>query len=138
MMFVGFLEKVDDVYYYYSVVNDKVTVGGFSGEEDAFAKKLAELKAQLFLVIFEEFLSVNKLILDPGKNVHVYHEKVKRIQSYIEWGHKNIELMPHSVADNGFVSVKFMEAIINLISKNNPHFKTLVFLKHCVIKTYKD
>jgi len=133
MITLGHIDKLDGIdYYYCSDEQGRVTIMQYEGPEGAMNQKLVKMKASAVLRIFEKFLIVDKKIIDPGKDVYTYEEKIKRINLFIDWGHENFETVPASIIDNGIISTKYMKSMINMITPEHPSRKTLIFLMHNV------
>ena len=137
MTTVGYISKINDIHYFYSVVNNQITVQSFSGPSGVMQRKLHELTAESFLVLFEDFLLTDAQITDRGKDMQLYQESEKRIRDFMKWAHENKESSPGSVCDNAYISTKFMRRMIDIISDENPKKKDLIFLMHCVTFTYE-
>lgn len=133
---VGFITKKGETSYFYSRVGDTVTVQSYTGSEGYVKQLMIELKASSMLILFEEFLQIDSRTIDRGKNVHVYDELIGRIRSFIDWGHKNRDIAPASIIDNAFISRKYMNAMIDMISPEHENIKDLIFLENCVTLTY--
>lgn len=133
MITLGYIEQRDGIdYYFCSDERGKVTIMQYEGPEGAMKQKLIKMKASAILRIFEKFLIVDKKIIDPGKNVYTYEEKIKRINAFIDWGHENFDTVPASIIQNGILSQKYMESMILMITPEHPSRKTLIFLKNNV------
>lgn len=137
MQTVAYIEKIGDIHYYYSFVNNSLTVNEFIGGESALERKLDELTAQSFLALYEDFLHIDKETIDKGKEVHSYEELRKRVKAYIEWGHKNISSSPGSVAQNGYIARKYITKMIDMISHENINKKKLVMISHSIKETFE-
>ncbi len=137
MITVGYIKEENGIHYFYSIVDDTISVQTFSGGEGMMRRKLVELKASSILILFEKFLIKDREIVDRGKDVHVYKEKIKRIQKYMEWGHENISTSPGLVIDNGLIMTKAMKSMIKMISDEHPMKKDLIFLQASVTQTAK-
>lgn len=137
MILVSYIKKIERVHYYFTHIDGKTTVAEFKGPEGIMKHILVSNKCTCMLYLFEQFISIDKEITDPGKETFAYSEKVKRIKAYIDWGFDNQDIAAESVIDNGFISRKFMKAMIDSISPEHPSKKELIMLHYNVTLLYK-
>jgi hypothetical protein len=135
MKTVGYIKKEGDLHYFYSFTEGVITVQSCKGD-GLCKKKMVDMKASSMLILFEGFLALDSELIDRGKDVHIYQEKIDKISAFIEWGHANYDTAPASIVDNAFIMTKYMRNMLKLISDEHPMKKDLIFLEHCVIQTY--
>lgn len=137
MTLVGYIGKISGIHYYYTSINDITTVMEFEGADGPMKAKLISNKCSAMLYLFEQFLIIDKALIDPGKTF-AYTEKVKRINAFLEWGIENQTIAPESVIQNGFLSKKYMQSMIKSISKDHPSKKELILLYFNVTLLYNS
>lgn len=138
MITVGFIQEDRGVYYYYTFVSDTLSIAEHPGPEGPFKRKFEELMAQMFLAHCEDFILLDKEIVDRGKEVHSYTELAQRVKDFMKWGHENIDIAPGSVAQNGYVVTKYMKGMIDMISIDHPMRKDLIFINSCIKDTWEN
>ena len=139
MTYAGYIKREDDTHYYYSFVEDRLTVQTFSGNQKLFVHKFNGLKASAALLLVDQFLIKDIVITDAGKDIISYKELRKRVQAYVSWGHDNREHSPESVIDNAIrVKKDFIDKMINMISPAHPERKELIFLAHGIETLYHE
>ena len=134
---VGFITKntTSGISYFYSIVNDTITVQESSQADHIIRKKMVDMKSSAVLILFETFLEIDSKVIDPGKDVFSYTEKQKGLRKYIEWGHENRDAMPESVIQNARIMTKGMNSMIKHLADTNPSKKELIFIMQSVIDT---
>lgn len=135
MITVGYIKKEGDIHYYYSVVNEHISVNTYEGPDGMMSEMFSRLKASALLALCEDFLSIDSETPDRGKDVQVYEELKDRMKAYMTWGHENLELSAGKICDYGSKAEKYMDGILNLIDNSNAGKKDLIFLRHCVTLT---
>jgi len=139
MTYAGYIKREDDTHYFYSFVEDRLTVQTYSGPDGVFLKKFNDIKASAALLLVEQFLVIDVTLSDPGKDVQSYKELRKRCQDYIKWGHDNRDHSPESVIQNSEVARKnYMSKMIGMISPEHQIRKELIFLAHGIERLYQE
>ena len=139
MTYAGFIKREEDTFYFYSFVEDRMSVQTYTGPEGYFLKKFNDLKASAAILLVEQFLVKDVTLLDKRKETFAYKELRKRAQDYVKWSFENKDHSPESVIQNAEVCRKnFLSKMINIIDPEHPQRKELIFLAHGIERLYKD
>ena len=135
MNLIDYIEKKDGVHYFFHAWKDTINVREFSGEGHVLERNLIKLKAELITELYNEFVLVDKQIVDRGKKTPIYDKNIASISNFIDWAIENKETKPGEVSKNGVVMLRAIKAIISLVSPNTKKKKDLVFLCYMIEKT---
>ena len=139
MTYASYIKREGDTHYFYSFVEDRLTVQSFSGPDGVFLKKFNDIKASVALLLVEQFLVKDVTLMDSGKNTHSYKELRKRCQDFITWGFENKDQLPESVIQNAeVIRSRYISKMISMVSPAHPDRKELIFLAHGIESLYKE
>ena len=137
MTHVGYIGEFSGKHLVYSMVDNQWSVTEFESE-GLCRQKMKEMKATAMIILFEQFLIIDKDIKDTGKNVVSYKELRKRLQDFINWSLDNQEVHTEKVISNGLKMRKVMNQMIKMISPEHPNRKELIFLAFNVTKLAQE
>lgn len=139
MTYASYIKREGDIHYFYSFVEDRLTVQSYSGHDGVFIKKFNDVKASAAILLVEQFLVKDVVLEDKGKDVFSYVELRKRAQDFIKWAFENKDHSPESVIQTAEVCrKKFLSKMINMISPAHPDRKELIFLAYAIQQLYKE
>lgn len=137
MTYVGYIGEFDGKHLVYSMVDNEWSVTEFESE-GLCKQKMKEMKATAMIILFEQFLIIDKDLQDTGKNVVSYKELRKRLQDYLNWSLDNQHVHTDKVISSGFKMRKVMNQMIKMISPEHPDRKHLIFLMFNVTKLAQE
>ena len=132
IQYIGFR---DGIHYYSTIFNDKINVYEFDGPASLLKRNLTKMKASALIALYEDFISFESVIIDRGKDNHLYGEKKNKVKKFIEWASTNSDMLPEAISDNSLRMIVYLDHMINMISPLHSSRKELLFVMNTIKET---